>query len=83
MIEGLKRIPLNLSDKQQNIRSYTAINDVYWYHVDEVLMQNSCVSQQEQADKTGISHEPMQAMIADQGHQKFVHDGHHKFSLQN
>jgi hypothetical protein len=25
----------------------------------------------------------MQAMIADQGHQKFVHDGHHKFSLQN
>lgn len=70
MTEGIKRIPLNLSDKQQNIRSHTAINQVYWYHVAEVIKENCCVSQQEQTDKTNISHEPMQAMTADKGHQK-------------
>jgi hypothetical protein len=70
MTEGIKRIPLNLTDKQQNIRSHTAINQIYWYHADEVINEKCCVSQQEQADKTNISHEPMQAMTADQGHQK-------------
>jgi hypothetical protein len=70
MMEGIKRAPLNLSDKQQNIRSHTAINHIYWYHVVKVIKENCCVSQQERADKTNISHEPMQAMTADQGHQK-------------
>jgi hypothetical protein len=70
MTEGIKRTPLNLSGKQQNIRSHTAINQVNWYHVHEVIKENCCVSQQEQADETNISHEPMQAMAADQGHQK-------------
>jgi hypothetical protein len=48
------------------------INEIYWYHVDEVMKQNCCVFQQEQADKTNISHTQMWAMIADPGHQKGV-----------
>jgi hypothetical protein len=41
MTEGINRTPLNLSDKQQNIRSHTAIHQVYWYHVVEVIKETA------------------------------------------
>jgi hypothetical protein len=70
MMESLNKTPQNLSNKQQNTRSQIATNEVYWNHVDEVIKEICCVSQQKQADKTSISHEQLQAIIADQSYRK-------------